>query len=317
MKEGRGPFTLLFWPQTERWATNREECRAPFTLRFWGQTEAFGCGHKPKGEGRPRSFHPSVLATNRKVKEGHGPFTPRFCPQTKQCRAALLYRSVVSNNMGFRTRAGPSHHCSGCLCLSFVLFRDFRPPCFLIWPVMFSDNIARPVCFLVSSSVPLDELAAGLAADGRAGSCRDLKAVSRWSHPMQIPATCVRPAWCLDTSHHRNCTPSTLSPSRCIHGHEMGAGKAKQRHSPTARREGKDRTPPHRETFLAWTGPDVWRGDKAARGSAVYIIIVLGMTPAVSYRHIHTVPYQRHTNAVRERAHQASGRRGALRPRDT
>ena len=33
---------------------------------------------KPRGEGRPRSFHSSVLATNREVKEGRAPFTLRF-----------------------------------------------------------------------------------------------------------------------------------------------------------------------------------------------------------------------------------------------
>ena len=58
--------------------------RGPFTPRF---------GHKPRGEGRPHSFHPSGLGTgreakegrgpcgfgtNRKVKEGRGPFTPQF-----------------------------------------------------------------------------------------------------------------------------------------------------------------------------------------------------------------------------------------------
>ena len=71
----------------------------------------------------PRSFHPTVLATN------------------KKCRAALLYRSVVSNNMGIRTRASPSRHCSGSFCLSFVLFSEFRPPGFLIRSVLFSDIV--------------------------------------------------------------------------------------------------------------------------------------------------------------------------------
>ena len=35
-------------------------------------------GHKPKGDGRLRSFHPLVLATNREVKEGRAPFTLLF-----------------------------------------------------------------------------------------------------------------------------------------------------------------------------------------------------------------------------------------------
>ena len=44
--------------------------RAPFTPLFW---------HKPRGDGRPRSFHSSVWATNRDVKEGRAPFTLDFC----------------------------------------------------------------------------------------------------------------------------------------------------------------------------------------------------------------------------------------------
>ena len=61
-----------------------------------------GFGRKPRGEVRPRSFHPFVLATNREVKEGRslfipsvlatnqevregrGPFTPRFLHQTER-----------------------------------------------------------------------------------------------------------------------------------------------------------------------------------------------------------------------------------------
>ena len=66
VKEGRGTFTLLF-------------------------------GHKPTSEGRPRSFHPSALATNREVNPfplgfGHKPrgegrprsFMPRFWLQTER-----------------------------------------------------------------------------------------------------------------------------------------------------------------------------------------------------------------------------------------
>ena len=36
--------------------------------------------NRPGGEGRPRSFHPSV--SNREVKEGRSPFTLLFWPQT-------------------------------------------------------------------------------------------------------------------------------------------------------------------------------------------------------------------------------------------
>ena len=42
-----------------------------------------GFGHTPSRQGRPRSVHPSVLPTNRKVKEGRAPFTPRFWRQTE------------------------------------------------------------------------------------------------------------------------------------------------------------------------------------------------------------------------------------------
>ena len=47
---GRGPFTALFCPQIEL----------------------------------PRSFHPSVLATNREVTEGRDPFAPRFWLQIEK-----------------------------------------------------------------------------------------------------------------------------------------------------------------------------------------------------------------------------------------
>ena len=80
--------------------TSREvkEGRTPLTL-----LSPLGLGHKPKCEGRPRSFHPSVLATpggegrprsfhpfvlptNRVVKEGRAPFTifhPSAWPHTE------------------------------------------------------------------------------------------------------------------------------------------------------------------------------------------------------------------------------------------
>ena len=66
VKEGRAPFPPLFWPQIE----SRRKAAALSPIRF---------RHKRGGEGRPRSFHPSsVLATNRVVKEGRVPFTPRL-----------------------------------------------------------------------------------------------------------------------------------------------------------------------------------------------------------------------------------------------
>ena len=37
----------------------------------------------PLGSRRPGSSHPSVLATNREVKEGRAPFTPRFWRQAE------------------------------------------------------------------------------------------------------------------------------------------------------------------------------------------------------------------------------------------
>ena len=44
---------------------------------------SLGFGQKPTGERIPRSFHLSVLGTNREVKEGRAPFTSRFWPQTE------------------------------------------------------------------------------------------------------------------------------------------------------------------------------------------------------------------------------------------
>ena len=91
MKEGRGPFTGFgHKPRGE------------------GSLSPFVLATNRKGEGRPRSFHPLVLATKREVKEafhplfwpqpervteGRGPFTPFtpwFWPQTERCRKAAV-----------------------------------------------------------------------------------------------------------------------------------------------------------------------------------------------------------------------------------
>ena len=94
VKEGRGPFTPLFWPQIERVKE--------------------GSRHKPSGEGRPRSFHPSVLATHPEVKTG--PFTPRSCHpsvlatnrEVKEARGLftpLFYNVLAANRVVKEGRA--------------------------------------------------------------------------------------------------------------------------------------------------------------------------------------------------------------------
>ena len=130
VKEGRSPFTPLFWPQTERrkkaallsplcfgrkptgegrprcflpavLATSREvkEGRAPFTPGF---------GRKPRGEGSPRSFHPSVSAANRQVKEGRAPFTPRFGRKPRgEEKPRSFHPSVLAANRQVKEARAP------------------------------------------------------------------------------------------------------------------------------------------------------------------------------------------------------------------
>ena len=50
---------------------------------------SLGFGHKPRGEGRPRSLHLSVLPTNGEGKEGRAPF-PLISPQMERCRKAAV-----------------------------------------------------------------------------------------------------------------------------------------------------------------------------------------------------------------------------------
>ena len=73
-------------------ATNRvaKEDRAPFhssvltsNRRKAALLSLSWFGHKPRGQGRPRSFHPSLLPTNRVMKERRAPSTPLFWLQTK------------------------------------------------------------------------------------------------------------------------------------------------------------------------------------------------------------------------------------------
>ena len=87
VKEGR-----RFWPQTEKPRGERKAAllsplgfgRKPRGEGRPRSFHPFGFGHKRRGEGRPPSFHPSDLATNREVKEGRAPFTPRFWPQAER-----------------------------------------------------------------------------------------------------------------------------------------------------------------------------------------------------------------------------------------
>ena len=120
-------------------ATNREVLLSPLCF-----------GHKPRGEGRPRSFHPSVLATNREVKEGCAPFTSGLGnPSNAERRFCTEVWSPTTWEF-IHTRASPSRHCSGSFSLSFVLFSEFRPPCFLIWSVMFFHIVCPFSAFPVS-----------------------------------------------------------------------------------------------------------------------------------------------------------------------
>ena len=92
VNEGRAPFTSRFGPQIESERRPRsfhssvlaknyremKEGRVPFISRFWPRSfSSLGFGHKSRGKGGRAFFHASVLARNRKVKEGRAPFTPQ------------------------------------------------------------------------------------------------------------------------------------------------------------------------------------------------------------------------------------------------
>ena len=185
-KEGRAPFTPRFS------ATNREvkEGPGPFTPLSCTQTRKsrkaallspLGFGHKPRGEGRPRSFHPSVLATMRELKEGRGPFNFGHKSRGEGKPWSIHPSGLCTNREVKELMEGRTFHlsvfghkptCSNAerrfctevwspttwefsrelarhaiavffFCLSFVLFSDFRPPCFLIRPLVFSDIVRR------------------------------------------------------------------------------------------------------------------------------------------------------------------------------
>ena len=121
MKKGRAPFISSVL------ATNREVKEAALL-------SPLGFGHKPRGEGRPRSFassvlainrevkkrplafHSSVLATNRDMKEGRAPFPFRFWPG-KRRKVAFLSplgfrhksrgrKAVLLSSLGFGHKPG-------------------------------------------------------------------------------------------------------------------------------------------------------------------------------------------------------------------
>ena len=148
MKEGRGPFTPRFWPQAERSRKAavplKPKCEVHPSLlaqierrRTAAVLSTLGLGHKPRGEGRPRSFHPSVLAAvprsfhpaflaaNRAVKEGRGPFQTEhhfFCHKPKgegrpwslsnrevrgEGRPRSFHPSVLATNREVKEGRGP------------------------------------------------------------------------------------------------------------------------------------------------------------------------------------------------------------------
>ena len=100
VKEGHAPFTPLFRPQIEN---SRKSSLLAAVL------SPLGFGHKPRGVGRPRSFHPLFcLQTGGRVKDGRGPFTPLFCPTNEvEGRPRSFHPSVLAPNRVVKAGRGP------------------------------------------------------------------------------------------------------------------------------------------------------------------------------------------------------------------